>query len=175
MPQIYDMGQPALLPLRRKAGWEFLCPLKIRRLRPGLNPRTWGLKASTLPLDHRSRYSLHTVQKCNTLETCFYDFYKTFLLLYCTCIVYCTRGIYLVVYFPCGAAAKRGLWPSHSWVFYSAQNEAPKSVGLFWTYDQLVAETSTWQYTALTRNRHPCPRRNTKPQSQQASGRRPKP
>jgi len=31
-------------------------PLKIRRLRPGLNPRTWVPKASTLPLDHRSRY-----------------------------------------------------------------------------------------------------------------------
>ena len=31
-------------------------PLKIRLLRPGLNPRTWVLKASTLPLDHRSRY-----------------------------------------------------------------------------------------------------------------------
>ena len=29
-------------------------PLKIRRLRPGLNPRTWVLKASTLPLDQRS-------------------------------------------------------------------------------------------------------------------------
>ena len=28
-------------------------PLKIRRLRPGLNPRTWVPKASTLPLDHR--------------------------------------------------------------------------------------------------------------------------
>ena len=27
---------------------------KIRRLRPGLNPRTWVPKASTLPLDHRS-------------------------------------------------------------------------------------------------------------------------
>ena len=33
----------------------FFSPLKIRRLRPGLNPRTWVLKASTLPLDHRSR------------------------------------------------------------------------------------------------------------------------
>jgi len=31
-------------------------PLKIRRLRPGLNPRTWVPKASTLPLDQRSRY-----------------------------------------------------------------------------------------------------------------------
>ena len=30
-------------------------PQKMRRLRPGLNPRTWVLKASTLLLDHRSR------------------------------------------------------------------------------------------------------------------------
>ena len=30
-------------------------PVKIRRLRSGLNPRTWVPKASTLPLDHRSR------------------------------------------------------------------------------------------------------------------------
>ena len=32
----------------------FFSPRKIRRLRPGLNPRTWVPKASTLPLDHRS-------------------------------------------------------------------------------------------------------------------------
>ena len=31
-------------------------PWKIRLLRPGLNPRTWVPKASTLPLDHRSRW-----------------------------------------------------------------------------------------------------------------------
>ena len=29
--------------------------LKIRRFRPGLNPQTWVLKASTLSLDHRNR------------------------------------------------------------------------------------------------------------------------
>jgi hypothetical protein len=36
-------------------------PLKIRQLRPGLNPRTWVPKASTLPLDNRRRYMLCTV------------------------------------------------------------------------------------------------------------------
>ena len=41
MPQICDMGQTALLP--------------FRRLRPGFNPRTCVPKASSLPLDHRSR------------------------------------------------------------------------------------------------------------------------
>ena len=57
MPQIYDMGPTALLPLRRKACWGFLSPWKIRRLRLSLNPRTWVPKASTLALDHRSRFS----------------------------------------------------------------------------------------------------------------------
>ena len=40
MPKIYNMGPTALLPLRRKACWGFF--------RPGLNPRTWVPKASTL-------------------------------------------------------------------------------------------------------------------------------
>ena len=31
--------------------------LKIRRLRPGANPRTWVPKASTLPLEHRSSFA----------------------------------------------------------------------------------------------------------------------
>jgi len=48
MPPICDMGPAALLPLRRKACWGFFLP--------GLNPRTWVLKGSTLPLDHRSRF-----------------------------------------------------------------------------------------------------------------------
>ena len=51
-----DMGPTALLPLRRKARLGFFRRKKIRRLRPGLNPRTWVPKASTLPLDHRSRF-----------------------------------------------------------------------------------------------------------------------
>jgi hypothetical protein len=36
-------------------------PLKIRRLRPGLNPRTWVPKASTLRLDHWSRLRVQYV------------------------------------------------------------------------------------------------------------------
>jgi len=43
---------------------------------------------------------------------------------------------------------------------------APQSVGLLWTNDQPVAETSTWQNTALTTDTHPCPWRDTNPQSQ---------
>jgi hypothetical protein len=37
--------------------------LKIQWLRPGLNPRSWILKASMLPLDHRSCLYFTTSQK----------------------------------------------------------------------------------------------------------------
>ena len=40
--------------------------------------------------------------------------------------------------------------------------------------DQPNAETSTWQHTTLRRDRHPCPRQDSNPQSQQASGRKTK-
>ena len=41
--------------------------LKIRRLRPGLNPRTWVLKASMLPLEHRSRFYCYIFKKKTSL------------------------------------------------------------------------------------------------------------
>ena len=76
----------------------------------------------------------------------------------------------LTVIFFCGAAAQRGLWPPHSWGFLITHNNASQSVGLLWTSDQLVAETSTWQQTTLTTDKHLCPRWDSNPQSQQASG-----
>jgi hypothetical protein len=38
-----------------------------------------------------------------------------------------------------------------------SHSDTPHSVGLLWTGDQPVEETSTWQHTTLTRDRHPCP------------------
>jgi hypothetical protein len=38
-----------------------------------------------------------------------------------------------------------------------SHSDAPQSVGLLWTSDQSVAETSTSQYTTLTTDKHPCP------------------
>jgi hypothetical protein len=55
---------------------------------------------------------------------------------------------------------------------YHTQFETPQSVGLLWTSDQPDAQTSTWQHTTLTTDRHPCNRRDSNPQSQEASGRR---
>jgi len=70
MPQICDMGPTALLPLQRKACWGFFRPEKSWWLRPGLNPRTWVLKGSTLLLDHRSRLAATWV---NTTRYCKYS------------------------------------------------------------------------------------------------------
>jgi len=39
-------------------------------------------------------------------------------------------------------------------VFWITHNDAPQSVGLLWTSDHLVSETSTWQHTTLTTNIH---------------------
>jgi hypothetical protein len=50
-----------------------------------------------------------------------------------------------------------------------SHSDTPHFVGLLWTSDQSVAETSTWQCTTLTTDRHPCPRRDSNPQSQQAN------
>ena len=48
--------------------------------------------------------------------------------------------------------------------------DAAQFVGILWTSDQLLAETSTCQHTTL---KYPCPRWDSNPRSQQASGRRP--
>jgi hypothetical protein len=45
--------------------------------------------------------------------------------------------------------------------------QAPHSVGLLWTSDELVAETSTWQHRTLTTDKHPWPRWKFNPQRQQ--------
>ena len=37
-----------------------------------------------------------------------------------------------------------------------SHSDTPHSVGLLWTSDQPVAETSIWQHTTLTTDRHPC-------------------
>jgi hypothetical protein len=51
-------------------------------------------------------------------------------------------------------------------------SETPHSVGLIWTSDQRYLPDN---YATLTTERHPCPRRDSNPQSQQASGGRPTP
>jgi len=71
MPQTCDMGPTALLPFWRKACWGFYCPENSWRLRPGLNPQTWVLKGSTLPLDHQSHLWYELVRVGNVrAESC---------------------------------------------------------------------------------------------------------
>jgi len=50
-----------------------------------------------------------------------------------------------------GATVPTGPRPPQSRGFYITHRDAPQSVGLLWSSDQLVAETSTWQHTTLTR------------------------
>ena len=69
MPQIY-------FPSEGRRAEDFYRPLKIQRLRPGLNPRTWVSEASTLPLHHRSRCKFKNKTPVTQLTECIYVFCK---------------------------------------------------------------------------------------------------
>ena len=62
----------------------------------------------------------------------------------------------------CGDAAQRLLILEVS----RSHSDKPHSVGLRYTSDGTVTETSTWQHTTLTTDRHSCQRRDSNPQSQ---------
>ena len=79
----------------------------------------------------------------------------------------------LIVYFlPPWPTARSGPRPPH-YRGSTTHTDTPQSVGMLWTSDQPDAETYTCQHTSLTRERHPCLRRNSNLQSQQAICRRP--
>jgi len=56
--------------------------------------------------------------------------------------------------FVLGATAHSGPGPPHTRCFYITHNDLTRSVGLLWTSDQLVAETSTWQYIQHSQQRN---------------------
>jgi hypothetical protein len=78
---------------------------------------------------------------------------------------------------PCGAWTRFRVMAS-PYATSRSHSDTPHSVRLLSTSDQLDAETSTWQHTTHIRQKEretSMPRRDSNPQSQQASGRRPMP
>jgi len=61
---------------------------------------------------------------------------------------------------------------THTHTHTHTSGTLPQTVELLWTMDRPFAETFAWQHTTITRSRHPCPRQDSNPQSQQASGRK---
>ena len=55
-------------------------------------------------------------------------------------------------------------------IFFETHSDTRHSVGLPWMREYPFAQNSTWQHTTLKRERYPCPRRDSNPQSQQANG-----
>jgi hypothetical protein len=86
----------------------------------------------------------------------------------CVCVCVC---VYVCIYYV-AEQPKAGQGRSIFEVSRSHTRTRPQLVGLLWASDRPVAETSTWQHTTLTRDRHPSSWRDSNPQSQQASGRR---
>jgi len=82
---------------------------------------------------------------------------------------------HFIYQFVFGSTAPQWATASSFMRFLITHNDAPQSVRLLWTSDQLVAETSIWQRTTLTTDRHSCVRWDSNPQPQQASGSNPTP
>jgi len=88
----------------------------------------------------------------------------------CTYIIYIYTYIYIYIFIFMAQQplVGQGQLFVHSWRSHSL--DTPHSVGLLWTSAQLDAETWTWRHSTLTRDRPPCPRGDSNPQSQRASG-----
>ena len=59
------------------------------------------------------------------------------------------------------------IYMEHPFLMFLDHTQRRSTVG---RTPQLVAETSTWQHTTLTTDKYPCPRWDSNPRSQQASG-----
>jgi len=81
----------------------------------------------------------------------------------------------IFLFFSCGAYTRFRVMTSSYAALRRHALDIPHSVGLIWMSDRNVAEPSSLPHTTLVRDRHPCHRRDFNPQSQQASGCRPRP
>ena len=84
---------------------------------------------------------------------------------------YATTNIFSALYilfWRCGPT--RAFASSFTRFLQITHHDAPQSVGLLWTSDQLVAETSTWQNTTLTTDRHSWRQRDSNPQNSAGEG-----
>jgi len=85
------------------------------------------------------------------------------------------KRVWIHTFYFCGALTRFRVMAYPSGASRSHSLDTPQSVGLLWASDLPDAQTSTWQHTALTKDKHPWPRRDSNSQSQQASGPRPTP
>jgi hypothetical protein len=73
----------------------------------------------------------------------YYLFIYLFIYLSIYLFIYLSIFLFIYLFIFSGTAAQRGLWPPRLRGFLITHNDAPQSIGLLWTIDQLVAETST--------------------------------
>ena len=75
---------------------------------------------------------------------------------------------------PRGAATQRGSWPPHSWDFLH-HTQRRTTVGRTPLDEWSARRRDLYLTTHNTHNKHPCPRCDSNPRSQQGNGRRPTP
>ena len=126
MPQIYDMGPTALLPLWRKMCCWVFRPEKSWWLRPNLNKRTWVLKGSTLPIDHWSISTPNGLRSLNVL------LYTNLSRNFCSCQLY-------MIHFPC----------------IDHRNTISTPANAQWKFDVVQWQISMQRTISVTNNQNP--------------------
>jgi hypothetical protein len=77
-----------------------------------------------------------------------------------------TRKKFIMQLFCCGAATQRGSWPSHSWAFLD-HTQRRTTVGRTSLDEWSARRSDIYLTTHNTHNKHPCPRWDSNPRSQQ--------
>jgi len=120
-------------------------------------------------------WCIQSMEKCHSLKTNSYCcleqhdhhawqyWYVSYLTAFCSLWKLAYDECFVCFSLFYGATAPSGPGPFHSPGFYITYNDAPQSVGLLWTSDQLVAETSTWQHITLNNRQTSMPPMGIKP------------
>jgi hypothetical protein len=117
----------------------------MRRVTNSIVKQTTGIMHMERTVNHNSRPSLNNI----------------------TLSIVPLLHIWAYFLFLCGALTPFRVMASPYGALLLHSMATPHSAGPLWTSDQPDAKIFAWQHTTLTRDRHPCPRRDLNPQSQQ--------
>jgi len=130
----------------------------------------WGGRCEYWPRARKATKSPPPQKKTTHLVPIYLNFATFISYVYVNSVLHFSWSF--ILFFFSGASTQFRVMTSPYGTSGSHSLDSAHSVGVLSTSDQPEVETSPWKHTTLSKDRHPCSRRDSKPQSRQASGRR---